>query len=166
MIKMKYLVACAAVLGLAACGDDGGDDNSTDDTADADDADADNADADADNTDDTDDTSAPDAAIDAMPDAAPAATVVAIACPGSPAVTITTPGQLYMPSTATIAVGDIVEFDLAGSHNVIPHPTMPTDPGLRVPFGGNVCLQFTAAGAFSWRCQPHSNMVGTVTVTP
>ncbi len=138
-------------ISLVACGDDG---DSTD------------------TNDDNDDTPLIDAAaidapaLDAPALDAPGATVMMVTCPATPALTIGTgPGNAYNPTTGTIAVGDIVRFQLGGSHNVVPHPTMPSDPGLRLGFGANACLQFTVAGAFTFQCQPHApGMRGTITV--
>jgi plastocyanin len=97
---------------------------------------------------------------DAAPDAA--MFVKTVACPVSPAETVTIAGG-YFPMTYTINVNDIVQFETTSTHNVQPHPTMPTDPGLAIGFSQTVCKQFTVAGTFTYRCGVHF-FTGTATV--
>ena len=131
------VLAAALVLG-AGCG---GDDTSGDDTANDFDAaalDAPGIDA---------DPNAPDAP--PAPDAEPSAVVV-VDCPANPDATVVTSGFAYDPQTTTIAVGEIVHFMLGGSHNA------QSEDGLfTVPFGGDVCLRFDAAGTYGFVCTPH-----------
>ncbi|MDX2088341.1 MAG: hypothetical protein SFX73_10850 [Kofleriaceae bacterium] len=106
-------------------------------------------------------------AVDAPPDGppidSPPPTVFAVACTGTPPI-VTAPG-VFDPMTTTISVGDMVRFNLSATpnHNVVPDTTLPTDTGLQVPLGGDVCLQFTVAGTFNFKCGPHS-FKGSVTV--
>lgn len=90
--------------------------------------------------------------------------VVTVTCPGNEAATITTTNGVnaYSPDAVTVDVNDVVKFVMASSHNVIPTGTQ-TDPGLRVGFGETKCLQFTTAGTFTFKCQPHP-FSGTITV--
>jgi plastocyanin len=109
-----------------------------------------------------------DAAIDALPDA-PTAVRRVEPCPEIVAQTVTTtntPNFAFTPSNISISVGDIVRFAPANIHSVIPHPTKPSDPGLRNGATGEVrCLQFTQSGTFNYRCGPHASMEGVVVVT-
>ena len=105
------------------------------------------------------------------PDAAPAsdaagATVTTVTCPGGTVPTITATDGVdttYSPKTLSIGVGQIVKFTMPSTHNVVPALTGTTDPGLMVNFNETKCLMFAKAGAFNFRCGPHS-FVGTVTV--
>jgi plastocyanin len=102
----------------------------------------------------------------APPGDAAAATVTTVTCPGGTVPTITaTDGvdNTYSPKTLSIGVGQIVKFTMPSSHNVVPALTGTTDAGLMVNFNETKCLMFTKAGAFNFRCGPHS-FVGTVTV--
>jgi len=105
-----------------------------------------------------------DASVDAPPDAPVAATVVTVACPASPAGTITATNDkdLYMPNSVTITVGQVVRFSMPTDHNVAPDDTM-SDPGLRVNYSETKCLMFTLKGTFGFHCVPHG-FTGTVIV--
>jgi plastocyanin len=107
-----------------------------------------------------------DAAIDAAIDGPPAAaTVVQVTCPTTPDATVTTASLAFTPNAVTIQQNQIVRFAPESDHNVIPHPTLPSDPGLRSGALGEVrCLQFTETGTFNYRCSPHAVMTGSVTV--
>lgn len=100
--------------------------------------------------------------VDAPPDAP--RFVFEVTCPGTPDADITTneSPRAFTPATASIPLGGIVRFSPGGSHNVAPVP--PSDPGLQVGFGQTRCLQFTVAGTFNFRCSPHPDMTGTITV--
>ena len=109
---------------------------------------------------------------DAAPDAPPDAlsSVVRVdPCPANVAETVTTtntPNFAFVPSSITINVNDVVKFSPGSIHNVVPHPTKPTDPGLRTGATGEErCLQFTMTGTFNYRCGPHPSMEGVVQVT-
>ena len=105
-----------------------------------------------------------DAAPDAPPDAPTA--VRRVDCPNAPNATVTTTNFMFMPATVSVPVDGIVKFMPENIHNVVPHPTKPSDPGLRSGATGEVrCLQFTTSGAFNYRCGPHASMEGVVNVT-
>ena len=101
-------------------------------------------------TDLTDDDPLP---VDAVP-----GDVVEVTCP-TPAdaeVTTNVAGDAYVPVTTTIAVGEIVHFEIGGSHNAL-------GDGWTVGFGGDECLQFNAVGSFGFECGPHG-FTGTIEV--
>ena len=104
---------------------------------------------------------------DAAPDAptdAPTA-VRRVDCPTMPDATITTNNFAFMPLTVSINVNEIVMLMPEDIHSVIPHPSKPSDPGLRNGATGEVrCVQFTEVGTFNYRCGPHASMEGVVTV--
>ena len=103
----------------------------------------------------------PDAAIDAPP---PVATVLAVTCPATPAKTIVASNSqdIYVPSSVTITVSQVVKFTMPTDHNVTPDDTM-SDPGLSVNYSETKCLMFTRAGTFGFHCVPHG-FTGTVIV--
>lgn len=108
-----------------------------------------------------------DAAVDAQPVDAAAATVMTVPCAGATIaqMVMTAEGpRRFTPNDITISVNAIVQFTTSGSHNVIPRAGMPSDPGLMVGFGETKCLRFTAAGSFNYRCAPHADMTGVVKV--
>jgi plastocyanin len=88
---------------------------------------------------------------------APAAAKV-VTCPAAPDATITTNslGTAYTPDTATISVNGTVHFMLPSIHNA-------SSTAFSVPFGGDECLQFVAAGTYSFMCTAHG-FTGTITV--
>ena len=104
---------------------------------------------------------------DAMPADAPGdaqAFVLTVTCDGTAKGPITTNGFAFDPNTLTINVGEMVRFTMPVNHNVVPDPTAAlTDPGLRVDFNEDKCLQFTATGTFGYKCQPHG-FKGSITV--
>ncbi len=102
----------------------------------------------------------------AATDAPPAvATVETVACDGTESAETSSVDQFaFDPPNVTISVGQVVKFISGGAHNVVPG-SAPTDSGLRIPaFGATGCLKFTAAGTFNFKCQPHQQMKGSVTV--
>ena len=104
----------------------------------------------------------PDAAppVDAVP-----ATVTTVTCPATPAASISTSDTndlSFMPSTASITVGQVIKFTMSLTHSVEADTTM-SDPGLAVAKGATKCLMFTKAGTFGFHCNPHG-FRGTVTV--
>lgn len=108
--------------------------------------------------------STPDAATQG--DAGGGATVTTVTCPATPAATISAKdgdNTAYMPSTASISVGQVVKFTMPSSHNVEPNTLMNTDPGLKVNLGETKCLMFTKAGTYAFYCVPHG-FKGSVTV--
>jgi plastocyanin len=97
-------------------------------------------------------------------DAPSGARVTTVTCPASPAATIATntAGTMYVPDAATINAGQVVRFDLGSTHDVAPADNT-QDSGLLVPLGGDVCLQFSTAGTYRFKCTPHG-FTGTITV--
>lgn len=94
--------------------------------------------------------------IDAGPDAQ--AFVLKVDCATvTPAATVTTNGFAYSPVMSTIALDEAVKFVMipGSSHNVVPAPGLPSDPGLNAGFGVDTCLKFTKAGEFNFECGPH-----------
>jgi plastocyanin len=102
---------------------------------------------------------------------APAASVVAVTCPATPAAEVTTAEAnfSYSPAATTIMQGQIVRFTMSASHNVVPgrvdamSSTTKTDSGMNVGFNATKCLMFTQTGAYGYHCGPHM-FNGTVTV--
>lgn len=70
----------------------------------------------------------------------------------------------FMPAAVTITANQSGEFTMPATHNVVPGAA-PSDPGLRVPFSGDLCLQFTETGTYNFKCGPHG-FTGSVTVNP
>lgn len=98
------------------------------------------------------------------PDGNSTATVMSVTCDGSEVAEVeTTGGFRFSPDAVTITVGQVVKFTNASNHSVVPGAA-PTDSGLRAGFGTSTCLQFTTAGTFNYKCNPHSSMTGSVTV--
>jgi len=79
-------------------------------------------------------------------------------------VTVTAPNSAnsFMPKDSTISVGQIVKFEMDTFHDVGPLSGS-DDPGLKVGLGKTVCLKFTAAGTYNFRCTIHG-FTGSVTV--
>lgn len=90
--------------------------------------------------------------------------------------TISNSGNLFSPSTATIAVGDTVRFNITSSHDAVEvseatytaNGTTPLDGGFEVPFGGGTVLpEQLSVGQHWFICTPHvtMGMKGIITVT-
>ena len=143
---MRALLSAALALGLAACGgDDGGDDNQGPIDAEPD-IDADPNDPDSMGLVD-----------------APASSVVELACPGTVAVIVTATNGTFLfggedVDSATIAVNDIVRFDMtnAGLHDAVSGTPGAADGNFRVLNGEDRCFRFTEAGTFPFFCTPHA----------
>ena len=91
--------------------------------------------------------------------------VAEVACPASTPVTFTTQDLSFMPSMASITMGQIVKLQSTNStHPIVPIVNDPmSDPGLRVPAGQSKCFNFLATGTFKFQCMVHG-YVGTLTV--
>jgi len=97
---------------------------------------------------------------DTTPDGTPITqNVSTVTCPNA-TVDITASLTTYMPASFTTTVGGIVHFNLAGGHDVT-STTVGQTFGL--PLNANACLQFDAAGTYTFRCSPHG-FNGTVIV--
>lgn len=106
----------------------------------------------------------PPAGVDAPSDDAQSATVVEVTCDGSEVATVVTQAaSKFDPMSTSIAVNDVVKFEMDPSHDVAPHLSLPSDPGIRVDFGETKCLRFTQAGTFNFFCTSHG-FAGSVTV--
>lgn len=98
---------------------------------------------------------------------APASTVQAVTCPATPAATVMTSGFAYAPMSTTITQGQIVQFVMPASHNVVPGHTPSdstiADTVLDVSFSETKCFMFTQIGMYGFHCGPHS-FNGTIVV--
>jgi plastocyanin len=65
---------------------------------------------------------------------------------------------MYSPSSVQIAPGEMVQFMLGSTHNVVSTTAGQT---FSLAFGANACLQFDTAGTFTFKCAPH-NFTGSV----
>jgi plastocyanin len=85
--------------------------------------------------------------------------VTTVACQGGEPV-VTADLGAFDPMSTTIAVGGRVEFDLTATH-----PMASTTAGqtFSAPGGASTCLQFAAAGTYTFRCTVHS-FTGSVVV--
>jgi plastocyanin len=80
----------------------------------------------------------------------------------------------FMPTDLTIAVGDVVRFEMTATHNAIEVSqetydnggTEALSGGFAVDFGQTDDVTFTEAGVHWYICQPHVGMamIGTITV--
>jgi plastocyanin len=98
---------------------------------------------------------------------APPSTVQAVTCPTTPAATVMTSGSAYAPMTTNITQGQIVQFVMPASHNVVPGHNVAdgtiADTGLNVNFNETKCFMFTQTGMYGFHCGPHS-FNGTIVV--
>lgn len=105
-------------------------------------------------------------------DAAQSTVKVVADCTGVAATdigtSITTSGDTFSPSTATIAAGKYVKFTSTGPHNFQNQTGAPTNATFNsgTPGPHTACLQFTVAGSYPFECVVHVNMgmTGTLTV--
>jgi plastocyanin len=75
----------------------------------------------------------------------------------------------FNPSSLTVFVGETVEFQNAGgTHNIngtqATYPANPASFGNSIGSGWTYQYTFTTVGAYTYRCDVHPNMVGTITV--
>jgi len=103
--------------------------------------------------------------VDAGPDAPPDAQteVRVVNCAGvTPSKTVSSEDGIdaFEPSATTITANQVVQFEMASTHNVVP---VGSDPGLTVKFGETKCLQFIEPGTFNFKCAPHG-FTGSITV--
>ena len=80
----------------------------------------------------------------------------------------------FTPDNLTIAVGDIVEFQMTATHNAVEvsketfdsQGLTPLEGGFNVDFSETQQVTFNTAGTYYYICQPHVmvNMIGTITV--
>jgi plastocyanin len=102
--------------------------------------------------------------LDARADAAPVANVVALdRCPATVKATIMDSPTAFIPKAVTVSPGDVVRFDIAVEHLVIPNTLVPTDDVLRVGKGETKCFQLNKVGTYGFLCGIHS-FTGVITV--
>ena len=87
---------------------------------------------------------------------------------------VRTQGLNFVPDQLNIAVGDIVEFTLGGSHNAVEVSEATYNSGgsaalaggFSVGFGQTSQVTFSEAGTYYYACTPHasSGMVGMIIV--
>lgn len=125
-------------------------------------------------TDDAEDTSPSDAASDASTDAsasdassdAATPSVEAVTCAGSPpTVRVNGSGTDYQPDTVTIPAGEMVKFEMPGSHTVRSGPPGQFSELFAVDRNQTACLRFNVAGTYPFFCSPHL-FAGEIVVTP
>jgi plastocyanin len=90
-------------------------------------------------------------------------TVMVVTCPATVASEVSAPGFAFTITDATINVGDVVRFTMPGFHSAVSGPPGQPDGIFRVDFNQTACLQFTAAGSFPFYCDPHQ-FTATITV--
>ena len=113
-------------------------------------------------------TAAPTAAPPAAPTAAPAETAepVETAAPAGEEVAVDIRDFAYEPAEVTVAVGDTITWT---NQDPVPHTATATERGVLqsgaiAPDGGSFSQTFEAAGEFSYFCEFHPNMEGTIVV--
>ncbi|MHB8845310.1 MAG: plastocyanin/azurin family copper-binding protein [Nitrospirota bacterium] len=97
----------------------------------------------------------------------PPSPVQGVACPGTPAATVSALTSSFSPTGVTISVNQIVQWN--NSSGVAHTVTRTTGDTFNVALndGTSVCLQFTAAGVYDYYCTIHGpTMDGSVTVNP
>ncbi|MEE2755151.1 MAG: plastocyanin/azurin family copper-binding protein, partial [Myxococcota bacterium] len=87
---------------------------------------------------------------------------------------VTTQGFDFNPENLTIAIGDIVEFQMPGNHNAIEvsedtynrRGSQALPGGFEVGFGQTRRITFDQPGTYYYVCSPHAGfgMIGTITV--
>lgn len=97
--------------------------------------------------------------------ALPLAATIARADAHATAHTVTIKDMAFTPANLTIKAGDTVTFV---NEDSIQHSAWDLnnafDTGL-LSKGQSAALTFNAAGTFTYRCRPHGNMRGTITIT-
>lgn len=104
-----------------------------------------------------------DTPVDAAPDAPPVKVQALTSCPATVAATIMDSPTMFVPTMATINVGDVVKFVITADHFVIPNTIRPTDPALMIARGETKCFRFNVAGPYGFACGVHG-FAGTITV--
>ena len=143
-------VLAAAVLVLAACGDD----------------DSDTAEPDAPSDATTETTAAePDAPSDATTETTPAGDGQGEGASGQGEVVVVVE-MSFDPATLEISAGDTVRWD---SESDLPHTVTSTSGPLEfdesLPPGGSVSITFDEPGTYEYRCTLHPSMTGTIVVS-
>jgi plastocyanin len=85
-----------------------------------------------------------------------------VSCTGlTPTATITTSGDAYSPASASITVGQTVEFVMIANSD---HNVTSSTPNLSDSFNMTDCVTFTEPGTYDFHCSVHL-FTGSVTVT-
>lgn len=77
----------------------------------------------------------------------------------TPTVTVTAPGFAFEPENATIAVGQVVAFDMPATHSAVSD----TAGLFNATFNTTTCYRFDRAGTYPYHCDPHQ-FPGTIVV--
>ena len=99
----------------------------------------------------------------AAPDSPPVKVTALSSCPTTVAATVVDSPSTFVPKATTIAVGDVVKFEINAEHYVIPNLSTTTDPALMVARGETKCFRFGVVGTYGFACGVHG-FAGTVTV--
>ncbi|MGJ8610394.1 MAG: cupredoxin domain-containing protein [Octadecabacter sp.] len=92
--------------------------------------------------------------------------VLATAARAQTTHTVTIKNMAFSPADLTISAGDTVTWinEDRMRHSAWDDSGNAFDTGL-LGNGDTASLTFNGAGSFSYRCRPHSNMRGTITIT-
>lgn len=98
-----------------------------------------------------------------MPDAPTVKVTALSSCPTTVTATVQDSPTMFVPPMTTIAVGDVVKFDITAEHFVKPSLTANTDPALMIARGEEKCFRFNVAGQYGFVCGVHG-FAGTIIV--
>jgi plastocyanin len=98
-----------------------------------------------------------------MVDAPPVPVVTLASCPATVAATVEDSPTKFVPDMSTIAVGQVVKFDITAEHFVIPSLNKPTDQALMIGRGETKCFRFDVPGVYIFVCGVHG-FIGNITV--
>lgn len=92
--------------------------------------------------------------------------VLATAARAQTTHTVTIKNMAFSPANLTISAGDTVTWvnEDRPRHSAWEDSGNAFDTGL-LANGDSASLTFNGAGSFSYRCRPHGNMRGTITIT-
>lgn len=100
---------------------------------------------------------------DAAPDVTVTPVVALSSCPATVAGTVVDSPTTFIPKDTTIAIHEVVKFEITAEHFVLPNTLTTTDPALTVDRGETKCFQFNVPGTYGFLCGVHS-FTGTITV--
>ncbi len=93
------------------------------------------------------------------------AATATVSVPTSSSATVTTPGNSFAPSPATIPVGGTVTWQFSGTHNVTFGAAAPAGGNIPDQTAGNALSRtFGTAGTYDYQCTRHNGMTGQVIV--
>jgi plastocyanin len=90
-------------------------------------------------------------------------TVTAVVYPASASVNATA-GLTFSPSSVDIAVGGVVTWNFAITHNVTFNAAAGAPANIPDTSSGSASATFTATGKFNYQCTIHAGMTGAVIV--